>query len=540
MRDSSMGERNYKILIADDEGIVIESLSLIIRRNYGDQCIVNSAKTGRQVIELAEEFRPDIIFMDIQMPGINGIDAIKEIKKTNKSAVFIIISAYDKFTYAKEAINLGDLDYLTKPTNKNKIISTLDKAIDIVNGNRKKRYNELLMKEKMKTVLPIIENGMIYSILFKDVYSTQVNHFKNLLGITWDYGFVLLIQYGDLDEKGLLTNPVGNSIKAQSFYPVLQEITKEYFNGIIGPVMVNQVLVVVPWENLEIDYNERIHMIDKARSLNRKLKRHIDTDFRIGIGSIKKLEELSNSYKEAVCVLGQNKGKVVHVKDISTCTKGEEDEPDKINGEILNAMKAGNLVKTKMEAERYIDWIINNHYRFGFDLHSKVYELLLYIENTAYHSGVKMYSFINRGNYLKELLEMNSQEEIKQWFMKKLVKIYTNLISQKNTQNNSIILKAKEYISKNYFKDISLDDVSKEVDISPYYFSKLFKEETGENFIDYLTRIRIRKAKELLKDKESSIKKVCLNVGYNDPNYFSRIFKKCTGKTPTEYREELL
>ena len=104
-------------------------------------------------------------------------------------------------------------------------------------------------------------------------------------------------------------------------------------------------------------------------------------------------------------------------------------------------------------------------------------------------------------------------------------------------RTNSTVDKAKEYINENYAKDISLDDVSREVDISPYYFSKVFKEETGENFIEYLTNIRIEKAKELLTETELSMKEICGSIGYSDPNYFSRTFKKNTGVTPTEYKE---
>ena len=91
----------YKIMLADDEGIVIDSLKFIIEKNFEGLCQVESAKTGRKVIELAESFRPDIAVMDIQMPGINGIEAMREIRQMNKSTVFIVMSAYDKFDYAR-------------------------------------------------------------------------------------------------------------------------------------------------------------------------------------------------------------------------------------------------------------------------------------------------------------------------------------------------------------------------------------------------------------------------------------------------------
>ena len=99
--------------------------------------------------------------------------------------------------------------------------------------------------------------------------------------------------------------------------------------------------------------------------------------------------------------------------------------------------------------------------------------------------------------------------------------------------------KAKEYIRENFQKDLTLDEVSKVVDISPYYFSKLFKQETGENFIEYLTKVRMKNAEGLLKDSSYSIKEICAASGYGDPNYFSRIFKKYEGVTPSEYRERL-
>ena len=133
----------YKIMLADDEGIVIDSLKFIIEKEFGDQCAIEFAKTGRSVIELAENFRPDIAIMDIQMPGINGIEAMREIRETNANVVFIVMSAYDKFDYAKEAIKLGVLEYITKPMEKTRIIAALRKAMEQIDRERNKRSNDL-------------------------------------------------------------------------------------------------------------------------------------------------------------------------------------------------------------------------------------------------------------------------------------------------------------------------------------------------------------------------------------------------------------
>ena len=129
-------------MLADDEGIVIDSLKFIIEKEFKDTCEVQYAKTGRSVIELAENFRPDIAVMDIQMPGINGIDAMKEIRRTNTHTVFIVMSAYDKFDYAKEAIKLGVVEYITKPMEKTRIVNALRKAMENIDAERLKRKNE--------------------------------------------------------------------------------------------------------------------------------------------------------------------------------------------------------------------------------------------------------------------------------------------------------------------------------------------------------------------------------------------------------------
>ncbi|MBP3814818.1 MAG: helix-turn-helix transcriptional regulator, partial [Butyrivibrio sp.] len=167
----------------------------------------------------------------------------------------------------------------------------------------------------------------------------------------------------------------------------------------------------------------------------------------------------------------------------------------------------------------------------------KALEFALYAEHIAYQSGGQTYRYSGRNTYLPEIMGLDSPEEVKDWFMGKLQTACSDVVSKREERSNDIIRTAMEYINDNYSKEISLDEVSRQVNISPYYFSKIFKEESGLNFIEYLTNVRIDKAKELLSGTDMSIKEVCATCGYTDPNYFSRSFKKNVGVTPTEFKE---
>ncbi len=529
----------YRVMLADDEGIVIDSMKFIIEKEFGNSCVVEYAKTGRKVIELAESFRPDIAVIDIHMPGINGIDAIKEMKRFCTSTVFIVMSAYDKFDYAKEAIKLGVLEYITKPMDKMKVISVLKKAMEQIDNEREKRSNELLIKEKLETVEPIIENGLIYDILLQEHFEEDIDSYKTILGIKENYGCMLAIVCGDSQEGNHMTNAIGSSVKISGKYQEIRESVRNFFDCKIGNVMANKIAALVPLEKSTLEYNERTELIDKAREMARFLKKKTDISFRVGIGGVKPLRQLSDSYKEALNALIATTGTVAHVDDLTISCGYEEDYPKELEKPMFDAISKGDLNATVVYGEKYADWMCKR--AVDGDLMSmrlKVLEFSLYAEHLAYQNGGQTYHYSGRNNYLPEIMGLETTDEIRQWFIDKISKACQNVISKREERSGNILKTAMNYINDNFQKDISLDDVSRVVNISPYYFSKIFKEENGLNFIEYLTNVRIDKAKKLLEDSNLSIKEICLSCGYTDPNYFSRSFKKNVGVTPTEYKEK--
>ena len=529
----------YKIMLADDEGIVIDSLKYVIEKKFGDQCIIEFAKTGRSVIELAERFRPDIAIMDIQMPGINGIEAMKEIRETNKNIVFIVMSAYDKFDYAQEVIKMGGvIEYITKPMEQNKIIATLTKAMSKVEKERERRSNELLIKEKMENVIPVIENGFIYNILLREHFEEDLENYRTLLEIKEEYGYMVAIVSGDSQQGNHMTNAVGSGVRIQKHYMEVRECIKEYIpNAIIGSAMGNKLALLVPYENTKMNYNDRIYLIGKARELIRKLRSRLDSSFRIGIGSVQYINDLSKSYSQALESLINTKESVVHADDLPMNCEYEPDYPVELEKYLFEAIEKGNIDNAITYAGHFFDWMVENYSDSIMDIKLKTIEFVLWAERIAYDNGGMTYQFKARQDYLPDIIEINDFHLLKEWFTYKILLACQNILTKKSEKSVSIIEQAKSYIHTHYNADISLDDISRIVDISPYYFSKIFKEETGVNFIDYLTNIRIVRAKELLLSKDYSMKEICSMVGYSDPNYFSRAFKKNVGTTPTEFKE---
>lgn len=526
----------YKIMLADDEGIVIDSLKFIIEKEFGDECIVEYAKTGRSVIELAEKFRPDIAIMDIQMPGINGIEAMKEIRQNNTAVHFIVMSAYDKFDYAQEAIKLGVLEYITKPMERSRIVAVLKRGMELVDKEREKRSNDLLVKEKLETVIPIIESGLIYNILLQEHFTEDINNYKTILGFDKSQAYMIVVVSGDDQEGNHMTNAVGSSVKMQQHYQEVRECLKEYFDCVVGTVMANKLAVLVPYENPKMDYNERIDLIEKSRELVRRMRKKTGISFRIGIGKVGKLEAMAESYNEALNALVITTGSVAHADDLPIGCDYAGDYPIHLEKQLFEEVEKGEVNNAVATGRSFFDWMVENNPDSVMEIRTKVLEFVLWVEHIAYEKGGMTYQFHSRQDYLTTVMGTTDMDRLRQWFLDKIMTACQNILGKREEKSNSIIAMSKKYIQNHFDKDISLDDVSREVNISPYYFSKIFKEGTGANFIEYLTGIRIEKAKELLSTTEYSMKEICTMCGYSDPNYFSRSFKKNVGVTPTEYK----
>jgi len=512
----------FKILIVDDEKIVIDAVTFIIEKEFKEVLNYSSAKSGREAIEKCESFNPDIVLMDIRMPGINGIEAINEIKKTHANTIFIIVSAYEQFEYAKEAIRLGVEDYILKPINKKNFVLAIENVIKKLVVRKEKSRKQLENIENYQNLIPIIEHSFIYSILLGEGYGGKVLKYKELLGITEVGGYIMILEY----------NPALELEGQEDYYKLIRDAFKYKCNCFIGPLMINRVVIFVS-SNFKVMNYEKVEAVNIANSVVNRLKAFSnEVQLNIGIGSYKIVENIALSYEEALRAIHYYKDKeITYIKDIEnkteTLTQYPKEQENRLIEMILNVDEEGALDAFN---KIYI-WILKNYKDSHKEGKWKLTELMMTIDKSALDFGIKD----ENKSYLFNMNSIDGYVAIESLCRERIVHTIKNAKELQKKKINRAIVNAKVFINENFSNEITLEEVSKEVCVSTHYFSRLFKEETSENFIEYLTRVRLDRAKELMKNSDLSIKEICFKVGFADPNYFSHTFKKTEKLTPSEY-----
>ncbi len=525
----------YKLMIVDDEQIVIEAVTHIISKNIKNVTVVATAKNGREAIEKAKMNHPDIILMDIRMPGINGIDAIAEIKRIYSDIRFAIISAYEQFEFAKQAMELGVEHYILKPINRTLLIDTILKMISLIHEQEEKKKKELETIEKLEKVIPYLEQGLIYSILLNAEFDEELLKYMEILNMNQSGGYIMIMQFGDGNKAEALSNRIGSSIIGQENYPFLRDIFKFKCKCIVGPVMINKIIVYISSERFRNEYEFRLQTIELAEDIQKSVQKKMNMECFIGIGSWKRNQDIMQSYNEAAKALRMNQGEPIsHILDI--CGEDEKYIHDiQAAANMIAKIEMGNEEGAAAAFSKISDRLIHFEGLTPDQKRSYLIEYMVIVHRKAMEAGVAEDSCLKYDDYIQEMLHIESVEKLISWCMNRIKTITRKIQTEKSEKGNSIINRAQNYIKEHFREEITLEELSKYLNISPQYFSRLFKEETGYNFIEYLTYIRIEHSKHLMHSTDMTIKEICFSVGYGDPNYFSRLFKKNTGLSPTTY-----
>src|SRR5574344_2036498 len=225
----------YNILITDDEQIVIDSLTFIIKKNFEEQVTIFSALSGADALNIVNSNQIDIVFMDINMPVLNGLETVNCITRTKPDTVIIMLSAFDRFQYAQEALNLGAYKYITKPVNRNLVIQTVRGAMNLVDTRRGQASDDQELHRKLDFVLPMVESDFIYSCAF--------NGGKNIDMATY-------LDYFNIHDKAwcfcCLEVPHIDSSNQYNVYTKIRDILNEHCRCLMGSFMTNRLVVFFP------------------------------------------------------------------------------------------------------------------------------------------------------------------------------------------------------------------------------------------------------------------------------------------------------
>lgn len=516
-----------RILIVDDEEIERMALQKIIETEITEVEVIGQAENGRQAIEMAEQHQPDLILMDIKMPGIDGLGAIEAIQKKFDQITFIIVSSYDTFDYARQALRLGVKDYLVKPSPKDDIVSTIHKVIHEIEQKKREEKDWNKVQEQIQFLMPILETDLVTQLLFDHVHEVHLQESMDILGIqTTDLFYTMVLFYSP--KKGIVEGP-----NLDEFYLTLKRKFSQHGKGWIGAMSGSQIPIICFWDKTQGSYRLQASLL--ARALLQLAQHYPAIQLFVGIGGVyNSFDELKHSYHEALLASVELElpAKFCFYEDLVNKSEQSSQMLLRIEKQILEEIRTGNWEEVTQQVLFLIQYF-QKEQKSVLEAQQRIHELFLVmfriLEEMGFHLEKPYFS-----------TQISHYQQLRTEATCKIENISKSILALKHYSETDVAQKIKQYIVQNSATDISLEMIAEKVNLSPYYISKLFKDEFDISYIDFLTQCRIQKAKDLIWQGKLSLKEVAYEVGYRDPNYFSRVFKKTCGVSPTQYKNKLL
>ncbi|SDO12300.1 response regulator transcription factor [Alkalicoccus daliensis] len=510
----------HKILIVEDEVLERKALKKMIESNFSNTEVIGEASSSRQAIELVELFHPDIITMDIRLPGMDGIQTIEEIQKNYPHISFIILSAFDTFSYAKKAITLGVHDYLLKPYDEEELCTALQQVLQHREKSALQRMEHLSMKDQMEQMKLLAETELVTNLLENRISDLTSDMLQDILEIQFHEAVALRINFHQQTPF--------NSFTAREVHQLLKQELYHYPYCLLGPLQGGQLPVIIFRTGGEEN---------SLKSMVQEIWKHLipvldKRNFTASCGAGDKVntpELLVNSFQEAVqaSLKASRPMQLVFYQQTDMLEEAKVDY--RLENLIIQAVRSGNLQEASSQLSDFLTQLLPHPKLSSEDKREQIYDLFLLCSRTA-------------DPPLKWNKKVIKSCEVSLESMDVILQTFDELCRQRLDQlediHHNVIKATLQYLEENYQNDITLESAARQAHLTPSYLSKIVKERTGVTFIDHLTRLRISKAKELLKTTNASLKEICFSIGYHDPNYFSKVFRKYENISPREYRQQ--
>ncbi|KNY27808.1 response regulator [Pseudobacteroides cellulosolvens] len=532
---------SLKVVIVDDEFLIRNYLKRRVCWEELGMEIAGEASSAREALDLIDQIIPDIIFTDICMPFMDGIEFSKAVVEKFPHIKIVIITGHDEFDYVKRSIKLGISDFLLKPVNPEeirKVALELKSKIEMERTHIKE-YEKL--KQRLDESLPYMQEKFLNEILLGELDQHEIvdkmAYFKIIMNEQSDVFQTAVVEVSD-SVGGPHDREEELILLAMKCSDLIRQVLKE--DLFVHVFFDNSRKIVI------LSNNESLDLTDCCETIKALLINRCKCFVSIGIGNkIHGLKNIKVTYREACDALNYKvvigKNQVVNYNDITYNSdqswRGIPNKGEKLDFFIKTGMKykAIELIDELFSESCFnLSITIENLRLEAFDIISTCMRVLLEFKidtSSLWGKNTKPY---------EDVFRMDNLLEMKDYLKSLLEKVINKIHSFNERKANILIVQIQEYIEQNmHDSNLSLSTIAKEFYVSPSHLCRLFKQETKQTVVEYITRQRMEYAKKILKETNLKVYQIGEMVGINDPNYFSTIFKKFTGLSVNEFRKKV-
>ena len=507
-----------KLLICDDEALIRDGLAGLDWEEYGITCAA-TAKNGADALEKVKAVCPDIIISDVRMPKYDGIYLARQVSLEYPYIKMIFLTGYNEFEYAKKAIEYNVSEYLSKPIDEDELFDAVVRLRDDI-----LKRNNLAEKQQR------LDETLAKSRYFLKDYFFDFNNTASIFNIRPETKYMTACVVAQKDS--------GDSAELFSVLEALEQMLSGNSPCDFIPFFDSDKLLFIFCTCEETIAKTEDIIFEQCEKIQSLLDKQYDFDYNIGVGEPTPSSP-QDSYTGACEALGYSKNigyrHIIYIKDVEP-NSGIAGYYSKLFLMYINAVKTLN----SHDAKKYVNEFFAAMERAKEALYNRqkfCLNLIINISDALYEIGCNPAILFNNTDSWALIRKADSPEALKN-FINNITDVVMSYIENAREQKNkSLIERVKAMVDANFADDASLETAAAQVYMSPCYLSVIFKRETGMTFKNYLIHTRIEKSKELLANTELKIYEIAEKVGYTDTRYFSDIFQRNTGKTPSQYRD---
>ena len=541
----------YRIILVDDEEEVRKSIIRKIDWTAVGFAVVGDAENGEDALEKIENLEPDVVLTDIRMPYMDGLTLAERIRQKYPSMKIVIFSGYDDFEYAKQAIKLNVTEYILKPVNVEELTAILKRIKTNLDEEIEQKRNVNLLRENYKRSLPILREQFLKDLISRPMdgetvqtllreYDIPLAGAKKWIAIAVE----LELEQGLTQEEAPLPLHEEKNLIPISVMQILSENLKPSYRfsllSFSGSADAKIAGIAAIDEN-----NSQTELINILGDICKEIRKTLKVPVTIGIGhSAQKLENISRSFQSALDALGYRSvvgtGSTIYINDVEPGIGGKLQFGSEEESALIQAIKFGPEEKIRETVRGIVDRM--NEAR----VHARQQQAYILSVANCMIQLIQQYDLNMEEIFAEDPLgpdpftviqSMLNRENFSRWLFQTALKINNALSRERDYAARQVIEKAKQYIMDNYQDPgLSVEQICRYLHMSPAYFSTMFKKATGQTYIAYLTEVRLNKAVELLNMTDEKTYVIASQVGYQEQNYFSYVFKKRFGVSPTKFR----